>query len=247
MRVESTSSQPLPSGTAKVPVHVAIIMDGNGRWAEKQGLPRLAGHQVGVDRIQNVLETLSEKGVKYVTLYAFSTENWNRPTEEVEGILDILSDALRHQTQALHEQNVRIVHIGKADRLSRELREAVDYAQKLTLDNDGITLNVAFDYGGRDEILEAVRQIIRDGLAAEEVDEKLFSKYLFTAHSPDPDLIIRTGGELRISNFLLWQSAYSEYYHTPTLWPDLDSAELEMAIKAFSNRQRRFGRVNPED
>ena len=247
MQVRTASTQPISEDSLKVPVHVAIIMDGNGRWATKRGLPRLAGHRVGVDCIQRVLETLSAKGTKYVTLYAFSTENWNRPAKEVEGILEILYDALRNQTQALHENNVHIVHIGKADRLSRELQKAVAYSQDLTRENTGVTLNVAFDYGGRDEILEAVKQVIRDGVPAEDIDEELFSKYLFTAHIPDPDLIIRTGGELRISNFLLWQSAYSEYYHTSTLWPDLDSAELERVLAAFTNRQRRFGRVNPED
>ena len=247
MQVRTASPQNTTEQSRKVPVHVAIIMDGNGRWATKRDLPRLAGHRVGVDCIRNVLKTLAAKGVKYVTLYAFSTENWNRPSEEVEGILEILYDALRNQTQELHENNVHIVHIGKADRLSPELQEAVAYAQELTRDNTGITLNVAFDYGGRDEILEAVKQVIRDGVPAEDIDEELFSKYLFTAQIPDPDLIIRTGGELRISNFLLWQSAYSEYYHTTTLWPDLDSAELERVLAAFTNRQRRFGRVNPGD
>lgn len=247
MQVRTTSLQNTAEETCKVPVHVAIIMDGNGRWATKRDLPRLAGHRVGVDCIQSVLKTLAAKGVKYVTLYAFSTENWNRPSEEVEGILEILYDALRNQTQDLHENNVHIVHIGKANRLSSELQEAVACAQDLTRDNTGITLNVAFDYGGRDEILEAVKQVVRDGVSVEDIDEELFSKYLFTAQIPDPDLIIRTGGELRISNFLLWQSAYSEYYHTTTLWPDLDSAELERALAAFTNRQRRFGRVNSGD
>ena len=247
MQVRTASSQPLSQPPPKVPVHVAIIMDGNGRWARKRGLPRLEGHRVGVDCIQGVLKTLAEKGIKYVTLYAFSTENWNRPAEEVEGILGILYDALRNQTETLHKNNVHIVHIGKADRLGRQLREAVVYAQDLTRENTGVTLNVAFDYGGRDEILEAVKQLIRDGVPVEDIDEQLFSKYLFTAQIPDPDLIIRTGGELRISNFLLWQSAYSEYYHTPTLWPDLDSTELERVLAAFTNRQRRFGRVNPQD
>ena len=247
MQVRTASSQPTLEQSPKVPVHVAIIMDGNGRWAKKRGLPRLEGHRFGVDCIHHVLKTLAGKGTKYVTLYAFSTENWNRPAEEVEGILEILYDALRNQTQALHDNNVHIVHIGKTDRLSRQLREAVAYAQDLTRDNSGITLNVAFNYGGRDEILEAVKQIIRDGVPAEDVDEDLFARYLFTAQIPDPDLIIRTGGELRISNFLLWQSAYSEYYHTSTLWPDLDSAELERVLAAFNNRQRRFGRLNPED
>ncbi len=246
MRAGTASSQASKEVGSKVPGHVAFIMDGNGRWAKKRGLPRLVGHRMGVDCIHGVLKTLGDKGVKYVTLYAFSTENWNRPADEVEGILEIMYDALREQTQTLHENNVRILHIGKADRLSPELLDAVAHAQELTRENTGITLNVAFDYGGRDEILEAVKQVIRDRVPAEDIDEELFSKYLFTAHCPDPDLIIRTGGELRISNFLLWQSAYSEYYHTSTLWPDLDSAELEGVLEAFSNRQRRFGKVTPE-
>ena len=230
-----------------MPVHVAIIMDGNGRWAQNRGLPRLDGHRVGVDSIQKILKTLSQKGVQYVTLYAFSTENWNRPEEEVTGILEILQYALRVQTEALHENNVRIVHIGKQDRLSPELQEEVAHAEQLTRENSGITLNVAFDYGGRDEILAAVKKIIRDGIPEDQVDEALFQSYLFTGHSPDPDLIIRTGGEMRISNFLLWQSAYSEYYHTPTLWPDLESDEIERVLEDYSTRQRRFGRVEPED
>ena len=230
-----------------MPVHVAIIMDGNGRWAQKRGLPRLEGHRVGVDSIQKILKTLSQKGVQYVTLYAFSTENWNRPEEEVTGILEILQYALRVQTEALHENDVRIVHIGKQARLSPQLREEVAHAEQLTRGNSGITLNVAFDYGGRDEILAAVKKIIRDGIPEDQVDEALFQSYLFTGHSPDPDLIIRTGGEMRISNFLLWQSAYSEYYHTTTLWPDLESDEIERVLEDYSTRQRRFGRVEPED
>ena len=246
MQLQASLSQQPSSQDRNVPVHVAIIMDGNGRWAKQRGLPRLEGHRVGVDRIQRVLETLGTQGVKYVTLYAFSTENWNRPQEEVAGLLDILQDALQQQAQSLHENNVRIFHIGKLDRLSPGLQEAVDQVQELTSNNTGINLNVAFDYGGRDEILDAVRRILHDGVPAEQLDQEMFSRYLYTAHCPDPDLIIRTGGEQRISNFLLWQSAYSEYYYTPTLWPDLDSAELEQVLKSFSSRQRRFGRVSPE-
>ena len=246
MQVQASLSQQPSSQNRNVPVHVAIIMDGNGRWAKERGLPRLEGHRVGVDRIQRVLETLGNQGVKYVTLYAFSTENWNRPQEEVAGLLEILQDALQRQARALNENNVRIFHIGKLDRLSPGLREAVDQVQELTSNNTGINLNVAFDYGGRDEILEAVRRILSDGIPAERLDEEMFSRYLYTAHCPDPDLIIRTGGEQRISNFLLWQSAYSEYYYTRTLWPDLDSAELEQVLESFSSRQRRFGRVSPE-
>ena len=247
MQTQASASQQGFKGQPKVPVHVAFIMDGNGRWAQKRGLPRLDGHRVGVDAIQKILTTLSKKGVQYVTLYAFSTENWNRPEEEVTGILEILQYALRVQTEALHENNVRIVHIGKQDRLSTQLQEEVAHAERLTQENNGITLNVAFDYGGRDEILAAVRKIIRDGVPEEQVDEALFRSYLFTGHSPDPDLIIRTGGEMRISNFLLWQSAYSEYYHTTTLWPDLEPDEIEQVLEAYSSRQRRFGRVEPED
>jgi undecaprenyl diphosphate synthase len=192
------------------------------------------------------LEFLGAKGVWYVTVYAFSTENWNRPAAEVRGIMELLSDALQRQSLALHEKNVRVRHIGRSNRLSPALRQAVADAESLTENNTGITLNVAFDYGSRDEILNAVRHIVADGVAADAIDETLFTSYLYTAQTPDPDLIIRTGGELRLSNFLLWQSAYSEYYHTPVLWPDLDAAELDKALNAYRGRQRRFGTVSPE-
>ena len=225
------------------PIHVAFIMDGNGRWAQKRGLPRVEGHRAGVERIQALLEKLGSFGVKFVTIYAFSTENWGRPQDEVNGLMSIFSDAVEVQTRQLHEQNVRIVHLGKTGNLDPELHLAVERAQALTRENTGITLNIAFDYGGRDEILGAVRRIIRDGLAADQVDEATFCRYLFTSHCPDPDLIIRTGGEQRISNFLLWQSAYSEFYHTCTLWPDLGPAELEQALEAYRTRQRRYGKV----
>jgi len=236
-----------PAGGGNIPGHVAFIMDGNGRWAQKQGLPRIAGHEVGVQCIQGVLETLGPLGVKFVTLYAFSTENWGRPQDEVDGIMDVFSEAVSGQTEALHKKNVRIIHVGRTENLNPDLRDAVAEAQRLTADNTGITLNVAFDYGGRAEILEAVRRIIKDGIDPETIDEELFSQYLFTAHCPDPDLIIRTGGEQRISNFLLWQCAYSEMYHTPTLWPDLDSEELTKVLQSFGSRRRRYGALNPED
>ena len=196
-----------------------------------------------MERIQVLLETLRSFGVEFATIYAFSTENWGRPQDEVNGLMSIFSDAVDVQTHELHERNVRIVHLGKTSNLDPELRGAIERAQTLTCDNTGITLNVAFDYGGRDEILRAVRRIVREGLSAEQVDEATFSRYLFTAHCPDPDLIIRTGGEQRISNFLLWQSAYSEFYHTCTLWPDLQPEELEEALKSYRNRQRRYGKV----
>ena len=218
-------------------------MDGNGRWAQERGLPRIEGHRKGVERVRVVLDTLGALGVEYVTVYAFSTENWGRPQDEVDGLMNIFSSAVEEQTRELHEQNVRIVHLGKTMNLDPELRDAVENAQKLTAANTGVTLNVAFDYGGRDEIIQAVRRIIRDGLDPDRLDEEIFRSYLFTSHSPDPDLIIRTAGEQRISNFLLWQSAYSEFYHTPTLWPDLQPSELEQALQAYRSRQRRYGKV----
>ena len=225
----------------KAPRHVAFIMDGNGRWATERGLPRIEGHRQGADRIREIIETLSGQGVEYVTVYAFSTENWGRPKEEVEGLMDIFYSAVEEQTRELHDRNVRIVHLGKTANLNPELRRAVANAQRLTAYNTEVTLQVAFDYGGRDEILQAVRRIIRDGVDPDDLDEDTFRRYLYTSHCPDPDLIIRTAGEQRISNFLLWQSAYSEYYHTPTLWPDFRPAELEQALAVYRTRQRRYG------
>jgi undecaprenyl diphosphate synthase len=222
-------------------------MDGNGRWAQKQNLPRIAGHEVGVQRIQGILETLAPLGVKFVTVYAFSTENWARPQDEVDGIMDVFSEAVASHTEDLHRENVRIVHVGRTENLGTELKSAVADAERLTADNTRITLNIAFDYGGRAEILEAVRRIIKDGINPDTIDEELFSRYLFTAHCPNPDLIIRTGGEQRISNFLLWQSAYSEMHYTSTLWPDLDAAELIKLLEDFGSRRRRYGALNAED
>ena len=229
------------------PRHVAIIMDGNGRWATKRGLPRLAGHKVGIDKIQQVLQYLADSRVKFVTLYAFSTENWNRPLPEVRGILKLMEEALIKQTPQLHEKNIKVIHLGKIDRLEESMKIALQNAQDLTKFNTGITLNVAFDYGGRDEILEAVKSLIREQIQPDEIDEALFSSHMYTHPSPDPDLVIRTGGELRISNFLLWQSAYSEYYHTPTYWPDFDDSELDFALKSYQSRDRRFGGVNAQE
>ena len=228
------------------PRHVAIIMDGNGRWATQRGLPRLAGHKVGIEQIQRVLQYLADNHVTFVTLYAFSTENWNRPLTEVRGILNLMEEALVKQTPQLHKKNVKVIHLGKVDKLEESMKIALQNAQDLTKFNTGITLNVAFDYGGRDEILEAVRSLIRAQIQPDQIDETLFSSHMYTHPSPDPDLVIRTGGELRVSNFLLWQSAYSEYYHTPTFWPDLNDSELELALKSYQSRDRRFGRVNAE-
>lgn len=226
-----------------VPVHVAIIMDGNGRWAEQRSLPRLAGHQAGRKNIQRVIEESARLGVKHLTIYAFSTENWDRPAEEVNGLLGILGEVIETETGALHKQGVRLCHLGTLDRLAPELRDAVCRAVDLTKNNDRITLNVAFNYGGRAEILGAVRRIVEEGVAPQDIDEVTFNSYLDTAGMPEPDLIIRTGGEMRLSNFLLWQSAYSEYYCTDAYWPDFDQEELHMAFKAYGRRRRRFGRI----
>ena len=247
MRLKREPKPKVRKADPRIPQHVAIIMDGNGRWAMQQGLQRLEGHRAGVDNIRPVLECLSESGVKYVTIYAFSTENWNRPVEEVEGLMIILQEIIHKETLALHERDVRILHLGRMDRFSPELKEAVTYAKELTKDNEAITLSVAFHYGGRMEILEAVKRIMEDGIQPEQLDEALFSRYLYTADLPDPDLIIRTGGELRLSNFLPWQSAYSEYYTTSTLWPDFGEVDIGRAMESFSQRQRRFGILQPED
>ena len=232
------------SRTGAIPVHVAVIMDGNGRWAKQRRLPRLAGHRAGTENIRRVIEGFASAGVKYLTIYAFSTENWDRPSEEVHGLMDIIQDVIHREAQALHKQGVRLRHLGRLDRLSPQLKKAVCDAVELTKGNDFITLNVAFDYGGRAEILEAIRALVREGVPPEEIDEATLSSRLYTAGIPDPDLIIRTGGELRLSNFLLWQSAYSEYYCTPALWPDFNQEELEKALVAYSQRTRRFGKVD---
>jgi undecaprenyl diphosphate synthase len=225
----------------KLPQHVAIIMDGNGRWARERGLPRLAGHRAGTENIRPVLEGCVEYGVKILTLWAFSTENWGRPAEEVRGLMRLLQETIKRELQELHKQGVQLRHTGRLDRLSPSLQEQVRQAIELTKDNGRIILNVAFDYGGRAEILAAVRRIIQDGIIPEQLDEALFGQYLYTAGLPDPDLIIRTSGEFRVSNFMIWQGAYAEYYITPTYWPAFDKEELYHALLDYSQRERRFG------
>jgi undecaprenyl diphosphate synthase len=223
------------------PRHVAMIMDGNGRWATARGLPRLAGHRAGTENLRPILEASVEFGIETLTIWAFSTENWTRPEAEVQGLLRILQRMIRRELQELHKQGVRLRHIGQLARLPKRIQRDVLDAIETTRNNDRITLNVAFDYGGRSEIVHAVQEIIRDGIPAEDVDEQLLSRYMYTAGQPDPDLIIRTGGELRTSGFMLWQSAYTEYYITPTFWPDFGRDELHQALIAFSQRDRRFG------
>jgi undecaprenyl diphosphate synthase len=238
-------SNPTPQSLAeKFPTHVAIIMDGNGRWALKRGLPRLAGHKAGTENLRRIIKACVEFGVKYLTLYAFSTENWGRPKEEVQGLMRILEDVIDRELAELNEQGVQLRHIGQLDRLPGFLQEKVLAAIEDTRNNNRLIINIAFNYGGRDEIVHAIQQIIHDGVPAEDVTPALVSRYLYTAGVPDPDLIIRTSGELRISNFLIWQAAYSEWYVTPTYWPDFDKEEFQKALHEFAQRDRRYGKVN---
>jgi len=230
----------------KVPYHLAIIMDGNGRWARSRGLPRLAGHRAGTENIRRILEGCVEYGIKILTLYAFSTENWGRPTAEVRGLMRILEQTIDRELPELHQNGVQLRHIGRLEGVTERLQQRIGEAIELTKHNDRIILNVAFNYGGRTEIVDAVRRIVEARVEPEQLDDTLFSQYLYTAGLPDPDLIIRTGGELRISNFLIWQSAYAEYYATPTYWPDFNEEELHSALLEYSRRERRFGLIKPE-
>jgi undecaprenyl diphosphate synthase len=225
----------------QVPQHIAIIMDGNGRWAEKRFLPRLAGHQAGTENLREIIKACVEFGVKYLTVYAFSTENWKRSPDEVSGLLKILAESLEKELGELHKQGVQLRHIGRLERLNVELSQKIRKAIEITKNNQRLILSIAWNYGGRDEIVYAVEQIIREGIKSNEVDEGTISGHLFTANLPDPDLVIRTSGEMRTSNFLPWQTAYSEWYFTPILWPDFKKPELEKAIQAYNERERRFG------
>ena len=231
----------------RIPQHVAIIMDGNGRWAKEHGLPRLGGHRAGTENIRRVIEIMAEHNVEYLTLYAFSTENWSRPRSEVRGLIRLMGQVIEKETKALHEKGARICHLGTLEGLNPKLQNSVKKAIELTRNNKRITVCIAFNYGGRAEILEAVRCLLREGATAEDINEELFSGHLYSSGIPDPDLIIRTGGEMRLSNFLLWQSAYSEYYSVPTYWPDFGSDDIEKALIAYSQRERRFGGLAPRE
>jgi undecaprenyl diphosphate synthase len=235
---------PLSIPADRIPRHVAIIMDGNGRWAIQRGLPRLAGHRAGTENLRRVIRTTVEFGIKYLTIYAFSTENWGRPPEEVQGLMRILEDVIDKELNELHKEGVQLRHIGRLDGLAPRLQEKVLDAMDLTKNNDRLIMNIAFNYGGRDEIVQAIQRIIKDGVPADQVTDDLVGQYLYTAGVPDPDLIIRTSGELRVSNFLIWQAAYSEWYITPTFWPDFDKGEYRRALEAFANRDRRYGGVS---
>ncbi|HEX6507017.1 MAG TPA: polyprenyl diphosphate synthase [Chloroflexota bacterium] len=228
---------------ASVPRHIAIIMDGNGRWAQRRHLPRTAGHHAGERNLHRILRACADRGVEMLTVYAFSTENWGRPEPEVSALMALFADASARETRNLHKNGVKVCHVGSMLGVSPHLRQAIEYAVELTRHNTRITLNVAFNYGGRAEIVEAVKRIVSDGIPVEAIDEELISGYLYTASLPDPDLVVRTAGEMRLSNFLIWQSAYSEYYSTQTLWPDFREADLEAAIESYASRHRKYGRL----
>ena len=227
----------------RIPRHVAIIMDGNGRWAKKRGMPRLFGHRAGVENLRAVIKACVEFGIRYLTIYAFSTENWGRPQDEVSGLEKLFHEAFTNEFLELRKQGVRIVHLGQREGIPQDLLKEIDEAVELSKTNDRLILSVALNYGSRNEIMHAVRRIIGDGLKPEEITEQTISRYLFTADIPDPDLVIRTSGEQRLSNFLLYQSAYSEWEFPETLWPDFGKEQLLEAIFEYSKRDRRFGKV----
>ncbi|WP_029214983.1 isoprenyl transferase [Kallotenue papyrolyticum] len=224
-----------------IPQHIAIIMDGNGRWAQQRGLPRAMGHRAGTENIRRIVQEAKALGVRYLTLYAFSTENWNRPGPEVRALMAILGEFIDRETAALHAEGVQIRHLGSLDGLSPQLQAKVRYALELTRHNTALVLAVAFNYGGRADIVQAVRAIVREGIPPEAITEAVIADHLYTRGMPDPDLIVRTAGEFRLSNFLIWQAAYAEYYSTPVFWPDFGPEDLKQAVAAYGQRERRFG------
>lgn len=226
---------------ALLPNHVAIVPDGNGRWAEQHGLPRLEGHHAGAKNMRCMVEYLNEYPIKYVTLYGFSTENWSRPEDEVRGLFQVLGEFIDECISEFYKNGIKLRHLGRLNELPQGLQQAINSAVELTKNNTRMTLGLAFNYGGRAEIIDAVRCLVAEGIPPQNIDEILFNNYLYTAGLPDVDLLIRTGDELRLSNFLIWQTAYSEYYFTDVLWPDFDKKEVEKALIAYGQRKRRFG------
>lgn len=219
--------------------HIAIIMDGNRRWAKEKGLPSAMGHKKGVESLKKVVKAADKFGIKYLTMYAFSTENWNRKKEEVDFLMNLLAITMKNETKELNENNVKISFIGNLSALNKNLQDVLLNAKEVTKNNTGVNLQIAINYGARDEIITAVNEILKSGI--KEVDVDLFEKFLYTKNIPDPDLLIRTGGELRVSNYLLWQIAYSEIYVTKKYWPEFDEVALIEAVRAFKERQRRYG------
>ncbi len=236
-----------PISGARIPRHVAIIMDGNGRWAKARGLPRAAGHRAGTENIRRIIERFSAHGVTHVTLYAFSTENWNRPKLEVQALMRLLSRFIKRETDNFVAKGVQLRLLGHLESLPAGLQKEVTQAIDRTRENKKLQLNLCFSYGGRDDIVMAVRKIVADGVSPDEVDEAMVSAKLYTHDAPDPDLVIRTAGDLRISNFLLWQAAYAELYFTNTLWPDFGREDIDAALADYGCRKRKFGALLPED
>ncbi len=241
MADKALSIQDIPA--ERIPRHIAIIMDGNGRWAKKRGMPRLYGHSAGVEALRGIIKACVEFGVKYLTIYAFSTENWGRPEDEVNGLEKLFHQAFTNEFLELRKEGVRIIHLGQREGIPQDLLDEIDEAVEQSKTNDRLVLSVGLNYGSRNELMHAVRKMIADGVKPEDVTEKSISDYLFTAGTPDPDLVIRTSGEQRLSNFLLWQTAYSEWEFPETLWPDFNREELLKAIYEYSKRDRRFGKV----
>lgn len=237
----------MPEEFTKIPNHIAIIMDGNGRWAKAHGLPRSEGHRAGTETLRRVIRACVEFKVSYLTVYAFSTENWARPKDEVNGLMMLLESVVENELDELHREGVCIRHIGRLEAMPAGLRKKVKHAIEVTQENDKLFLTIAWNYGGRDEIIHAVQRMLKEGVKPEEVTEETFGNYLFTAGTPDPDLIIRTSGELRLSNFLIWQSAYAEWVVSSGYWPDYDKEELRQAILEFGRRDRRYGKVSSDN
>jgi undecaprenyl diphosphate synthase len=238
-----SSTQEVPAA-ADVPRHVAIIMDGNGRWAKRRRLPRIAGHRSGVEAVRAMVSACAERGIRFLTLFAFSSENWRRPAEEVSLLMQLFQAALTSEIEKLHRNGVRLRVVGDTARFGAKLCALIDKAERKTADNPGLTLTIAANYGGRWDILQAVNKLMAAG--SRSADESLLAPHLAMSYAPEPDLFIRTGGEQRISNFLLWQLAYSELYFTDTLWPDFDAAALDAAIVSYRARERRFGRTSDQ-
>lgn len=230
-----------------IPQHVAFIMDGNGRWAKRKGLPRLVGHNAGTETLKKIVKESKRLGIRYITFYAFSTENWKRPSDEVDGLMNILVKFIKSEIDEINENNIRINILGDIIKLPSYAKEQVEYALELTRNNTSMDFNIALNYGGRDEILRAVKTVVNDveagKIVVDDLNESLFSDYLYTHGMPDPDLLIRTSGELRLSNFMLWQLAYSEFTFEKVLWPDFDELSLQKAIYEYQKRNRRFGAV----
>jgi undecaprenyl diphosphate synthase len=236
---ESTSST--GSKHSLLPTHIAIVPDGNGRWAKKRGLPRLEGHREGMDNMYRMVEYLSEYAIPYITLYGFSTENWKRPEEEVYGLFELLTDFIERIIPDIHRRGIKLRHIGRLDELPDDLQSSISEAVETTRNNTAITLNIAFNYGGRAEIVDAVRHIINDGIPSQDISEDLMENYLYTAGTPSVDLLIRTGNEVRLSNFLIWQTSYSEIYFSRVLWPDFGKKDIDKSLDFYRRRKRRFG------